>query len=47
MQTLESVYTASKASIAEIGVKAEDTEATQTFDDILKATIEKANAVRA
>ena len=47
MQTLESVYTASKASIAEIGVKAEDTEATQTFDDILKATIEKANADRA
>lgn len=47
MQTLESVYTASKANIAEIGVKAEDTEATQTFDDILKATVEKVNAVRA
>lgn len=47
MQTLESVYTASKASIAEIGVKAEDTEATQTFDDILKATIQKTNASRA
>lgn len=47
LSTLESVYVQSKNDIAEIGAKAEDVSATQTFDDILKATIQKSNQANA